>query len=169
MYFRIYRPRRTWLDKSLKAPVWENPSTSDMVNGPKHWLNINESAFIILSDHCEGNWVSKVTLREWKFFSRFLNTLTADDKYSLISKDNWMQPIRMHLSQKQNNFSEFLSGFLESPLYFEHFQKKITLIDYVFLKLPTTEDALREMSHRAYLRGPRDRWHGKPAETWIQY
>ena len=66
MYLRIYRPRRTWLDKSLKAPVRENPLTSDTVNGPKHWLNITESAFIILSDHCEGNIVAKVTLRHMK-------------------------------------------------------------------------------------------------------
>ena len=54
------------LDKSLKGPVWENPSTCDMVNGPKHWFNPNESAFIILSDHSEGNGVAKVNLRDVK-------------------------------------------------------------------------------------------------------
>ena len=35
-----------------------------------------------------------------------------------------MQTIQMHLSQKQNIFSEFSLAFFESPLYFEHFQKK---------------------------------------------
>ena len=30
----------------------------------------------------------------------------------------------MHLSQKQNNFSQFFSAFFESALNFEHFQKK---------------------------------------------
>ena len=41
----------------------------------------------------------------WKLFRPFLNTLTAEDKYYLISKDKWMQTIEMLLSQKQNIFS----------------------------------------------------------------
>ena len=36
MYFRNYRPRKTCLDKCLKAPVSENPLTGDMVSGEKH-------------------------------------------------------------------------------------------------------------------------------------
>ena len=31
-----YRPRKTCLDKCLKAPVLENPLTGDMVSGQKH-------------------------------------------------------------------------------------------------------------------------------------
>ena len=54
-----------------------------------------------------------------------------------------MQTIQMHLSQKQNIFSEFFSAFSESALNFEHFQKKMNLIAYVFLSLPTTKDVLR--------------------------
>ena len=83
--------------------------------------------------------LQKSLLETRKFFSRFLNTLTADDKYSLISRDNWMQTIQMHLSQKQNIFSQFFSAFLESALNFQHFQTKMTLIAYVFPKLPTTK------------------------------
>ena len=87
--------------------------------------------------------LQKSLLERWKFFSRFLNTLTAEDKYSLISRDNWMQTIQTHLSQKQNIFSELFSAFSESALNFEHFQKKMTLIAYVFPKLPTTKLVLR--------------------------
>ena len=50
---------------------------------------------------------------------------------------------RIHLSQKQNVFSQFFSAFFESALNFEHFQKKMTLIAYVFPKLPTTKHVLR--------------------------
>ena len=46
------------------------------------------------------------------------------------------------LSEKQKIFSEFFSVFLESALNFEHFQKKMSLIAYVFAKLPTTKDVL---------------------------
>ena len=73
----------------------------------------------------------------------------------------------MHLSQKQKIFSEFFSAFLESALNFEHFQKKMTLIAYVFPKLPTTKDVIREMSNRSSLREPLQRRHGKRAKTLI--
>ena len=66
MYFRNYRPQKDRLDKCLKAPVWEARSKDDMGNRPKHWFNLNESAFIILSDHCESDEVAKVTLRDMK-------------------------------------------------------------------------------------------------------
>ena len=87
--------------------------------------------------------LQKSLLDTWKFFRRFINTLTANDKYSLNSKDNGMQTIQMDLSQKQNLFSQFFSAFFKSALNFEHFQKNITLIAYVFPKLRTTKDVLR--------------------------
>ena len=54
-----------------------------------------------------------------------------------------MQTIQMHLSQEPKFFSEFFSLFFESELNFKHFEKKMTLIAYVFPKLPTTKDVLR--------------------------
>ena len=54
----------------------------------------------------------------------FINTLSADGKYSLFNRDNLTQPIQMQLSRKQKTFSEFFSAFLKSSLNFEHFQKK---------------------------------------------
>ena len=87
--------------------------------------------------------LKKSLLDSWKFFRPFLNTLTANYMYCLNSKDKWMQTIQMHLSQKQNIFSECFSAFLKSALNFEYFQKKISLIAYVFPKLPTTKNVLR--------------------------
>ena len=54
----------------------------------------------------------------------------------------------MPLSQNQKIFSEFFSAFFESALNSEHFQKKMTLIAYVFPKLSTTKNVLRQMSKR---------------------
>ena len=87
--------------------------------------------------------LQKSLLETWNFFSRFFNTFTAHDKYSLISRDNWMQTIQKHLSQKQNIFPGFFSVFFESALNFEFFQKKMTLMAYVFPKLPTSKHVLR--------------------------
>ena len=87
--------------------------------------------------------LQKSPLDTWKFFRPFLNTLTANDKSSLISKDKWIQTIQMDLSQKRKIFSEFFSAVFESALNFGYFQKKMTLIAYVFPKSPTTKHVLR--------------------------
>ena len=80
-----------------------------------------------------------------------------------------MQKIQIHLSQKQKSFSRSFSAFFESPLNFEHFPKKNTLIAYLFPKLPTTKNLLRQMSKSSSFREPVDRRHGKWAEALIQY
>ena len=54
-----------------------------------------------------------------------------------------MQTIQMHLSRKQKVFSEFFAVFFEFALNFKQFEEKMTLIAYVFPKLPTTKDVLR--------------------------
>ena len=50
--------------------------------------------------------------------------MTADDKYSLLNRDNLTQPIATRLSQKQKTFFIFFLVFSKSTLNFEHFQKK---------------------------------------------
>ena len=57
----------------------------------------------------------------WKILEVFVNTLTDNDKYSLLDRDNLMQPIQIPLSQKQKTFSELYSAFLKPTLNFAHF------------------------------------------------
>ena len=59
-----------------------------------------------------------------KFLRLLVKTLTDDEKYSLLYKENLTQPIQILLSQKQKLFSEFFSAFFKPTLNFEHFQKK---------------------------------------------
>ena len=54
----------------------------------------------------------------------FVNTLTADDKYSLLNRNNLRQPIWTPLSKKHKAFSQFFLAFWKSTLNFEHVQKK---------------------------------------------
>ena len=54
----------------------------------------------------------------------FVNTLTADEKYSLLNRDNLTQPNQIHLSRKQNFFLNLFFAFSKFTLHFEHFQKK---------------------------------------------
>ena len=55
MYSSYYRLRMRCLDKCLKSPVSEDPSTRYMVIGPKHFLNLKTSTFTIVIDHVGCN------------------------------------------------------------------------------------------------------------------
>ena len=50
--------------------------------------------------------------------------MTADERYSLLNRDNLTQPIPTRLSQKQKAFFRFFRPFSKCTLNFEHFKKK---------------------------------------------
>ena len=50
--------------------------------------------------------------------------MTADDKYSLLNRDNLTEPIQTKLSRKQKAFFVFFLPFSKSTWNFEHLQKK---------------------------------------------
>ena len=125
MYFRYYGLRKKWLDNCLKSPVSEDPSTRNMVNAPKHCLNLKERSFTKFNDHFESIWVGKKPLLLiCKFLRLLVNTMTADGKYSLLNRDNLTQAIQMQLSRKQKTFSKFFCPFFKSNLNFWTFSKK---------------------------------------------
>ena len=88
MYFRYYGLQKPWLDKSLKSLVSKDSSTSNSVNWPKHCSNLKDSTFTMLS-------YKNSLLVICKLLGLFVNTLTAKDKYSLLNRDNLMQPFQM--------------------------------------------------------------------------
>ena len=54
----------------------------------------------------------------------FVNTLTADDSYSLRNSEVSQQPIKMQLSKKRMNLLQFFIPFPKSTSILEHFEKK---------------------------------------------
>ena len=54
----------------------------------------------------------------------FANILTAKDKYFLLNRDIFRQPIQIELSQKDKKISQFVPAFFKCRLNFEHFQEK---------------------------------------------
>ena len=54
----------------------------------------------------------------------FLNTLTAEYKYSRLNMQTFAQPVQTPLSWKQKPFSGFFIAFLKYTWNGEHFQKK---------------------------------------------
>ena len=59
-----------------------------------------------------------------KFLRLLVNTLTDDEKYSLLCRENLTQPIQILLSQERKTFSQFFYAFSISTLNFAHFQKQ---------------------------------------------
>ena len=59
-----------------------------------------------------------------KFLRLLVKTLTDDEKFSLLYRENLMRPIQILLSEKPKIFTIFFSAFLKSTLNFEHFQTK---------------------------------------------
>ena len=100
-----------------------------------------------------------------KILRLFANTFTVDGKYSLLNRDNLMQPIQMQLSQKHKTFSELFSKVLKSTLNFEHFQTKLTPIAIVFPKLRSPKNVVRKMSKKRRWRVPFNKQHLKRTQT----
>ena len=59
-----------------------------------------------------------------KILGLFVNTLTDDDKYSFLYRDNLTQQIQILLFKIPKTFSKLSSKILNRTLNFEHFQKK---------------------------------------------
>ena len=63
----------------------------------------------------------KSLLVVWKILRVFVNTLNADDKYSVLNRDILAQLIEIQLSKKQKNSYQFFSALWKSSSNFEHF------------------------------------------------
>ena len=70
----------------------------------------------------------------------FVNTLTADDKYSRRNVQNFQQQLPTALSQKQKILPAIFTSFHKSTSNLEHFfLKKMSVLGYVFSKLFTSK------------------------------
>ena len=91
MYFRNYRLSKTWLDQSLKSTISGDPLTVNMLKGPKHLSNLDDSTFIIVFHQLTPLVICEILVV-------FANTLAANDKYPVRQCDNLWLLIQMQLS-----------------------------------------------------------------------
>ena len=78
-----------------------------------------------------------------KFLRLFVNTLTVDEKHYLLKRDNLAQAIKIQLSQKRKNFSEFFFAFLKSILNFKYLSKEVSQLADVFPDIPPPKYMVR--------------------------
>ena len=129
MYFWSNGLWKTWLDKCVKCRVSEDPSTSNMGNGPKHCQKLNDSTFTIFIDPCERNsgwrshskWYAKskdCLLTHYLLITGFLSLI--ETIYSNIFRTIYarMEKYVLHF------FFFFFFTFSKYKFNFEHFQTR---------------------------------------------
>ena len=144
MYFWTYGLRKTWLDKCLKSPFSDNPSTINMVNVPKHCWNLNDSTFTIFICHSACNWRWK-SLSEW--YVKSLDCLLTH-WLPMTSILFLTEAIHCHISRC--NYISIENIFPDSFLHFQNldwilniFNKKMTVIADLFLSIGTPKNVVR--------------------------
>ena len=66
----------------------------------------------------------KYVLLTSKFLRLLIKTLTTDEKYPVLNRENLTIPFQMQLFQKQKTFSQFFAALLKSRLNFKTFESK---------------------------------------------
>ena len=124
--FPKLRTLKTWIDKCLKSPVPEDPSTSNM-DGKSAKKLLKSEPQHLYQIHWSLTWKfcsKKSLLLTCQILGLRANTLATNEKNPVLNRENLTIPIQMQLSQKQKHFSQFSAAFLKSRLNSKHFQLK---------------------------------------------
>ena len=97
--------RNMWLVKRLKSLFSEHRLIVNMLNSFKTCTTALPSYCFITFTKIE---LENVCLSISEILGVFVNTLTADDKYSLRNRKNLPKPIQLQLSKKNKIFLPFL-------------------------------------------------------------
>ena len=169
--FRTYVLQKTWLDKCLKSVIWGHGWTVNMLKGPKHWLSLYGSDFIVYSYHSDRNkngkfipwWYLKSEHCLLIYWQPITSTLFLIGRSYLRNKK-----LSKNLSKKKDIFLIFLLHFWNLNQISNILKKKMTLIVYVFPKLRTEKDVVRKMSKNPRSRAPFDSQHAKVCQTLLE-
>ena len=145
MYFWNYGLPKMWLYSYPKSPVSEHCSTANIIMGPKYCWNLHQHTFIIFSHHSYGNGVGKC-LSQW-----YLKSLDCLLTHWLTMTSILFVKVTIYCNQFKciylsniKTFPDICSTlFLKSKSNFEHFEKRMTLIAYVFPKFGISKDVVR--------------------------
>ena len=108
-----------WLVKCLKSLISEHLATVNMLNSLKTTAIPSYCSITLVKIGLDN-----VHLSISEILGVLVNTLTADNKYSLRNMEDLPEPIQLQLFNKQNNFSQFFAAYLKSKSNFEHFEKQ---------------------------------------------
>ena len=145
MYFLLsYGLRKTWLDKCLNSHVSEDPSTSNMANGPKHLWNLNDSTFTTFIGHCESKSVRK-SLSWWyvKYSDCLLTHWLPVTSILFLIETSYCKIIWCNYLRKRKLFLNFFLHFRNFDSVLNILKRKMTLIADLFLNLWSQKKVVR--------------------------
>ena len=110
--FAKVRTPKTHSYKCLESPIWDDPSTSNMVNVENHCTNLHHSTFIRFNDHSQINWVGK-SLSYWdaKSWCCLLTHWLPMESIQFLIETIWRYQFRCNDLRKTKYFLIFFLHF----------------------------------------------------------
>ena len=111
--------------ETCRKSCFRKPFGNQRVNGFQTPLKVATHDYYPFFPWISGklNWKNTVLI-SIKILRLFINTLTADDKYSCRNMKNFLQQVQTLLSQTRNTLSGFFIAFQKSAWNLQYFEKK---------------------------------------------
>ena len=117
--------RREVVTETSRTACFRTPFGNQRVNGFQTPLKVARHHYYPFFAWISSKLSWKKTALLWlKILRLFVDTLTADIKYSCRNMQNFLQQLQTLLSQKRKTLSRFFVAFLKCAWNSEHFEKK---------------------------------------------
>ena len=117
--------RKEVATETSRRSCFRTPFGNQHVNGFQTPLKVATHHYYPFFPWIWGNLSWKKTALLWlKILRLFVNTLTADDKYSFRNMENFLQQVQTLLSEKRKTFSGFFIEIVKCAWNLQHFEKK---------------------------------------------
>ena len=94
--------------------------------------------------------------------------MTTDAKYSLCNSESLREIIQMILCKSLKTFSQHFAQFLRSTSNFKHYEKKMTLVAFVFSKLHILKGTVTQMFEEHRVIAPFYGQHVERSKTLVR-
>ena len=124
LFPKLLFPKEVATETSRKS-CFRTPFGNQRINWFQTPLKVATRHYYHFCPWISGKLSWKKTALLWLIILRlFVNTLTADDKYSCRKMQNFLQQLQTLLSQKRTTLSGLFTAFLKCSWNSEHFGKK---------------------------------------------
>ena len=154
-----------------KKPRFRTPFDSQHVKGSQALVKSAWRNFYQISSSLWAKLTWKMSLLViCKILGHFVNTMTADTKYSLPNSENLLESIPIQLSKKRIILFFLIFFFYSWYLYqfLNILKKKILPIVYVFPKMQAARDVVKQMSKKHRFRTLFDSRHVKVFQRLVK-
>ena len=111
--------------ETSRNSCFRTPFGNQRINWFQTPLKVASHHYYPFSSWISGKLSWKKTALLWlKILRLFVNTLTADDKYSCRNMQNFLQQLQTLLSPKRKTLSWFFIAFLKCAWNLQYFEKK---------------------------------------------